>query len=1577
MAETKVNFIKSKMNKDLDDRLLGNGEYREGVNIAVNKSEDSDVGALENVLGNFSIAQFENLTNHPNLTVIGRYMDYTNNRIFVFLTNYTDSSQGGLSNYASIDSGCFIVSYNLNTNVTSTLVSGRFLNFSKNSPIYGVNMIEDLLFWTDNRNQPRKINVTRALADSSYYTNEDHISVAKYYPYKPLRMYRKTKIEDTSVSNISQYKCDLSTANSNFNNINNLKKGDYVVGLPGQVSKIQILEVKNAEIVVNYGTRTAQPQYNTNTLPPSGFDFFVISAAGKDKANEFLPPGLALHTNGRDSNAGYIETGDTTFKIDPLFSSFVNFRMITTGGGGQAGAIFDKFPSQGIEPGMLITGPFINQELRVVSVSDDGQSSGSTINFTPAYSGEKLWYPNIFIHSPNPNYDAAWPGDKNFLEEKFFRLSYRFLFDDGEYSLIAPFSSPVFIPKQMKWLTNLKINDPASFDGTDWGYSPSWYPVSTSAVDPSTNNTSTTRFGGSGEFQSQLEQASKDTVVDWMINKVNNVEVSVPTPCPVNELSSKYKIKAIEILYKESDGLAIKSIDEIPVTDTSIINNTTDIFVYQYQGRKPIKVLPESESTRVYDKVPVRAEAQEVAGNRVIYGNFYDQHTPPPSLDFVVAAGDKFPEYDVLSKEYTQVSYPLHSLKQDRNYEVGVVLSDRYGRQSSVIPASVEIEDFIQDGISFGGSSIYHPFRKQVGVAAGTSDSSSLYGYPNIKDWWGDSLKLAFTSEIPSIISSNSGYPGLYKELTTLGVFDSMTSGSTVKYQIKPVNNDIIVGETAIIYDVNGVEQSSIVKSLVGTSTYTEVTLTDAIDVNVPITVNTSFTAGSTIITLPNGTDMTKFNVGMIIRNIVGVLDPTVEAIYSSQLQIKISSIGSVLTGSQNVTFENEFQFVNESKTLGWYSYKVVVKQNQQEYYNVYLPNLVNGEPYIIGTTNTALATYDNQGVTATVSLLTDNVNKLPPDLLDVVPNQAQFKGSKSLVTPRVAMVRRSNSNGELQYSRNVNQVYPKEQKSEIITIGKYESLYKNNWGLLGTAIDAKGPFSLWKAETNPPTIKFTNEFDLGNNYARNPNFVGNSAASFYPAVYETEPVVSNIDIYWETPTTGLVSELNEAIRLSSLGDTTVGFNTIPNNNFSFDCRTPIQANKPGDASGFWDVIPAFYAVNAAGANLTNAVITMTSVTREGSVQDGTGIFPGGVWKLVDLGSGQYKIQARYITWSVDSYPGYFTADDVNNSWKISLNVYNNGQNAALELTGVKINQPPRIQSFYDVAYTSPTNWNVEPAASRLTGDPNGTRAWDYWQSVSNNGFEQAGGGLPGGAPSYYIMGNFGGSPNYLWGATTYAPSSSTNYSKTGIPVVLNNSQQWYALSTTLVDDSYQSNTNLWNASRGAQPFLSNGSIGNFDANQGFQSTSGDPISASGVPNSTTHPQYGTTLGYGFPSGYSGIEYLPAGIRTGTQGMLPCDKGVVVELDYDYCPYWDWNSSTNEWDPAPASASGDFPPGIEFKYVNLGFYQGNGFWNYTTSTMIYRYLGTKFEDLNRLISLKLREPVSGETIRFRVHLYIP
>jgi hypothetical protein len=69
MAEVKNAFIKSKMNKDLDARILPSGEYRNAINAQISRSEGADVGALENVLGNKLEHAFE--TSVPNLFSIG------------------------------------------------------------------------------------------------------------------------------------------------------------------------------------------------------------------------------------------------------------------------------------------------------------------------------------------------------------------------------------------------------------------------------------------------------------------------------------------------------------------------------------------------------------------------------------------------------------------------------------------------------------------------------------------------------------------------------------------------------------------------------------------------------------------------------------------------------------------------------------------------------------------------------------------------------------------------------------------------------------------------------------------------------------------------------------------------------------------------------------------------------------------------------------------------------------------------------------------------------------------------------------------------------------------------------------------------------------------------------------------------------------------------------------------------------------------------------------------------------------------------------------------------------------------
>ena len=51
MPEIKHNFTKGKMNKDLDERLVPNGEYRDAMNIQVSTSEGSHVGTVQNILG--------------------------------------------------------------------------------------------------------------------------------------------------------------------------------------------------------------------------------------------------------------------------------------------------------------------------------------------------------------------------------------------------------------------------------------------------------------------------------------------------------------------------------------------------------------------------------------------------------------------------------------------------------------------------------------------------------------------------------------------------------------------------------------------------------------------------------------------------------------------------------------------------------------------------------------------------------------------------------------------------------------------------------------------------------------------------------------------------------------------------------------------------------------------------------------------------------------------------------------------------------------------------------------------------------------------------------------------------------------------------------------------------------------------------------------------------------------------------------------------------------------------------------------------------------------------------------------
>ena len=161
MAKVVNTFVKGKLNKDLDARLVPNGEYRDARNVQVSKSEGPDVGELENVLGN----EITSLTWTGGVKCIGWITDEAKSFAYLFLTDNADEPYDPTATNR-------IVQYNVNNNTSIDLLftgTSKFLNFSQLYPIFGVNIIDNLLFWTDNRNQPRKINVETACRSHLLY----------------------------------------------------------------------------------------------------------------------------------------------------------------------------------------------------------------------------------------------------------------------------------------------------------------------------------------------------------------------------------------------------------------------------------------------------------------------------------------------------------------------------------------------------------------------------------------------------------------------------------------------------------------------------------------------------------------------------------------------------------------------------------------------------------------------------------------------------------------------------------------------------------------------------------------------------------------------------------------------------------------------------------------------------------------------------------------------------------------------------------------------------------------------------------------------------------------------------------------------------------------------------------------------------------------------------------------------------------------------------------------------------------------------------------------------------------------
>jgi hypothetical protein len=873
MAEIKNLFLKSKMNQDLDDRLVPSGEYRQAQNVMISKSEGSDVGALENVLGNelvndavYALKEWAATGSPTDIDIIGINIDTNTDRIFMFVTNYIDTSQNNLLHPQLNNSNSFtnifnaIVCYNISTTQVDLLVQGTFLNFSKNSIITGSNVLENLLFWTDNRNQPRKINIINALNNQLYYTTEDQISVAKYYPYKVPRLWA---LEDCN------------------------------------------------------GVQVPQPQMKNKTNPTNPVNY-----------------------------------GQSLFQQDGI---------------------------------------------------------------TPT--------------NPNPTYDATYTGDSTFLEDKFVRFAYRFKFDDGEVSLMSPFTQPAFIPKQDGYFA---LNLEEKYLGI-----------------------------GDGINSTQEDNAYKSTIVDWFENKVDSVNVYIDLPCQANLLRSKLKVESIEILYKESDALSVKVVKELNITE-SIFNTTNSFINWEYQSTKPIKTLPERETTRVFDRVPVRALSQEVVGNRVVYGNYTTSNPYPKEILYKVGVSEKLPTSvnptsPTATVASSRVAYPNHTVKQNRTYQVGLVLADRFGRQTPVILTPNDVVEEVINGITFRDSTLFHPYRD-------AADSNLSIGGEELIYWVGDSIKLLFNDKItvadPLVLNN-----GLYdEEKNPLGWY-------SYKVVVKQTEQD-----------------------------YYNVYMPGMLDGYL------EFTADAVINTVAHGV-LLGDNINKIPRDLKEV-GPN-QAVFTSSVKFW-GRVNNIATRYQ------------VAPLVSPYSKLTLNQPYNSQYYPDQSPDSVitigTLQDLALGQRKTVTLSGETSGTTVTGAGSVIYTKRFSSNIFDNCTVVVTSPDPNTI--PVGALVKNYRENPD--FITDGTGTTPSTGFEGMFNIDaeEYPFTIANNAALTFT-----NP-TFYNAQTNPLVLRAKTKKSLGSYVSPGPD----KSLSVLPelSVLETSPVTSNIDIYWETSTSGLISDLNE-----------------------------------------------------------------------------------------------------------------------------------------------------------------------------------------------------------------------------------------------------------------------------------------------------------------------------------------------------------------------------------------------------------------------------------------------------------------
>ena len=694
MPEIKHNFTTGKMNKDLDERLVQDGEYRHATNIQVSTSDESDVGSVQNILGNKIVEDISYL--NDNCVCIGSIADEKNDKVYWFVFDKTTGSEKS-----------YILQYD-KTSVIPVFVDkdNSVLKFSENK-ITGINIINDLLFFTDGTNEPKKINIQRSI-DGTTSSGTDSTKITDYTgtdinaKEENITVIKKSPINAPTIQ--YNYFRDPTLANIGFINIANIAANPhtFINSSRGRIHDFSTIKVgdtfdtiietdenfsNNFALSWQAGTDVILKAFNLDNTPPSlplqNYDLkgYITDWNNNEFTNTILSfpiQNTIVQTpswtySGTTNNYYFDSASGTSGKklVHYFYDSSVGNEVLDTH---RYRLSFELAEYNSSLQGRLIIrlhndggANYYEIDLDDITVSDAG-----VYDFTiPEQS---------FNNTVGQNYPSAI-----YFEASTDTSSNLF---NGAVKNVELTRIDVQIAKVRIKVTSVVGTPPAVPTGSQTlGYAIDLYEDVESLFDLKFARFAYRYKYADNEYScfSPFSHAvfspgsfSYHPVEGYNIGMENTVK-DITLKNLNDEMPSD--VVAIDILYKEDDSTAVYLVDTIKTLDQQFNYNITNDTV---KG-----ILPENQLLRVYDNVPINAKAQEVLGNRIVYGNYqqnydleYYNSDTSQNEDFNISLNTK------INNKENNSGLGMPSVKSSRKYQVGVVYSDEYGRQTPVLTNS-------------------------------------------------------------------------------------------------------------------------------------------------------------------------------------------------------------------------------------------------------------------------------------------------------------------------------------------------------------------------------------------------------------------------------------------------------------------------------------------------------------------------------------------------------------------------------------------------------------------------------------------------------------------------------------------------------------------------------------------------------------------------------------------------------------------------------------------------------------------------------------------------------------------------